>query len=56
MQKLIGCGVDEDFWQEIADIAQAQDRSIASLVRLALREYLDKRKRGNSDGDDEPTP
>ena len=38
----LGAFIDRDQRQELAEIAQRDDRSMSSLVRLALSNYLER--------------
>jgi len=46
-EKRLTVTLPEELYEELSQIAEKEERSIASLVRLALKEYL--KRRGGDD-------
>jgi predicted transcriptional regulator len=44
----LGAFVDRAQRQELTEIAQRQDRSVSSIVRLALSDYIGREHEGSS--------
>jgi predicted transcriptional regulator len=44
----LGAFIDRDQRQELTEIAQRDDRSVSSIVRLALSDYLGREHEGDS--------
>lgn len=34
--------IEDALWRKVQDQAKAEDRTVSSLVRMALKEYLDR--------------
>ena len=44
----LGAFIDRDQRRELTEIAQRVDRSVSSIVRLALSDYLGRKHEGDS--------
>ena len=44
----LGAFIDRDQRKELTEIAQRDDRSVSSIVRLALSDYLGREHEGDS--------
>ena len=44
----LGAFIDRDQRRELTEIAQRDDRSVSSIVRLALSDYLGREHEGDS--------